>query len=173
MGKMEKLSDVPPKPEITSSLLVGLASITRHLESLSRRHGSISNESMAGNSSEEAGNVSTTICHLAAIFVCRTSQSSILNAQLPQLLATASVAHKDLTVTRLVQLPKGCETRLGMTLGLPRVGFLALRDDAPNSHLLVKFIRDQVPAIDVFWLRDAQLANHQPLEVEANDSSIS
>lgn len=110
--------------------------------------------------------------HLAAVFVSRSSQSPVLNAHLPLLIATATLAHPQSPPTRLVQLPKGCSARLEASLGLPRASFIALVEDAPHSKHLVDFVREHVPVVEVAWLKEAQSALYRPLRVNAIETTF-
>lgn len=108
--------------------------------------------------------------HFSAIFVPRSSQPPILHAYLPQLVVTASLAHPELPVTRLVQLPKGCDARLSEALGLPRVSFIGILDGAPHSKPLVDLVRACVPEIEIPWLVEAKKSVYLPVKINAIES---
>jgi hypothetical protein len=110
--------------------------------------------------------------HFSAIFVPRSSQPPILHAHLPQLVVTASLAHPELPVTRLVQLPKGCEARLSEALGLPRVSFIGILDGAPHSKSLVDLVRGCVPEIEIPWLTEAKKSVYLPVKINAIESFV-
>lgn len=168
----------PPVPELSYHLLLGLASITRHLELLARTtrasgtYGSSSGRSTAslfrpdnvGEADPEQA-IKTKIQHLAAVFVCCSSQSPVFHAHLPQLVAAASLTRPLSQQTRLVRLPQGCESRLSLSLALPRVSFIGILEDAPHSKPLVHLVRDVVPVIEVPWLKEAQKAQYMPVKV--------
>jgi hypothetical protein len=105
--------------------------------------------------------------HFSAIFVPRSSQPPILHAHLPQLVVTASLANPELPVTRLVQLPKGCDARLSQALGLPRISFIGLLDGAPHSKSLVDIVREYVPEIEIPWLKEAKKSVYMPVKINA------
>ncbi|RDW59731.1 hypothetical protein BP6252_12818 [Coleophoma cylindrospora] len=173
----------PPTPEISSSVMVGLNSITRSLESLSRMSknrdvaqtpvANLQDEVMEDRKAdvevtlEAAVAPETTSRHFAAVFVSRSSQPAILNAHLPQLIATASLAHPDRPPTKLVPLSRSAESQLCTALGLPRVSFVGLLDDAPYSKALLDLIRDNVSDIEVPWLKEAQMQQYRSLKVNA------
>jgi ribonuclease P/MRP protein subunit POP3 len=168
-------SGAPPLlPEISSHLLVGLASITRYLELIaSTRTTDGPHENSEANlvpTSCDSGIVlehdrNTKIRHLAAIFVCRSSQPLVLHAHLPQLVATASLRNPHLQPTRLVQLPQGSENRLSSSLGLPRASFVGILEDAPHSKPLLELVQDIVPVIEVAWLEEVRKAQYKPVKI--------
>jgi ribonuclease P/MRP protein subunit POP3 len=168
-------SDAPPPiPEISSHLLVGLASITRYLELIASARtadGSYekSETSLVPASCESGTDLehdsSTKIRHLAAIFVCRPSQPSVLHAHLPQLVAVATLRNPHLQPTRLVQLPQGSENRLSSSLGLPRASFIGILEDAPHSEPLLELVQDKVPIVEVPWLEEAQKAQYKSVKI--------
>jgi ribonuclease P/MRP protein subunit POP3 len=171
-----KESEAPPAPEISSHLLVGLSSITRHLELISSNRivdGSHENSGSSGPivscgsgiDVEHDGKIKAR--HLAAVFVCRSSQPSVLHAHLPQLAATASLRNPNLQPTRLVQLPPGSEDRLSSALGLPRASFVAVMADAPHSKPLLDLVQELVPVIEVPWLEEARKAEYMPVKVNS------
>lgn len=110
--------------------------------------------------------------HFSAIFVTQASQPPILRAHLPQLVTTASLANPELPVTRLVQLPKGCEARLSKALALPRVSFIGILDGAPHSKSLVDLARECVPIIEIPWLEEAKKSVYLPLKINAIESFV-
>jgi ribonuclease P/MRP protein subunit POP3 len=114
----------------------------------------------------------STISHFAAIFVLRSSQPSILHAHLPQLIATASLAQPELPPIRLVQLPKGCDARLCVALGLSRVSFIGILEGAPHSRSLIDFVRDNVPEIEVPWLEEVRKMSYMPVKINAIETSV-
>ncbi|KAL2064044.1 hypothetical protein VTL71DRAFT_4538 [Oculimacula yallundae] len=189
-----------PSPEISSFVVIGLNSITRSLEELSQiskpaaittnQKGSQTEPNQEADPGANSSNLSVhdqgndttpgeskkdselpTLKHFAAIFVPRSSQPPILHAHLPQLIATASLAHSSLPSTRIVQLPKGCDARLCDALGLPRVSFIGLLEGAPHSKALMELVREHVPEIDVPWLREAGEKRYLKVKINAVQTS--
>jgi hypothetical protein len=128
--------------------------------------------SMAGDAQEPLIEEERVNYHFSAIFVPRSSQPSILHAHLPQLIATASLAHPELPTTRLVQLPKGCDSRLCEALGLPRVSFIGLLESAPLSRYLLGVVRECVPEIEVPWLGEAKKSDYLPVKINAIETLV-
>lgn len=105
--------------------------------------------------------------HFFAIFVCRSSQPTILNEHLPQLVATASLAYPELPPIRLVELPKGSDARLCEALGIPRVSFIGILEGAPHSKALADLIRESVPEVEIPWLQQAKDSKYLPVKINA------
>jgi ribonuclease P/MRP protein subunit POP3 len=103
----------------------------------------------------------------SVIFVSQTNQSGILHAQIPQLVATASLAYPDSPATRLIQLYKGSEERLCDALGIPRVSCVGIFESAPFSISLIDLIRECVPPMEIAWLKEAMDAKYLPLKVNS------
>ncbi|KAH8805566.1 hypothetical protein F5884DRAFT_823209 [Xylogone sp. PMI_703] len=178
---------IPPSPEISKFVVVGLNNITRRLESQSQearrlRSGNSATEFPATNldaapatTEVHATNTQTPSdplnAHFAAIFIPRSNQPPILNAHLPQLIATASTAHPGLPPTRLVQLPKGSDVQLCAALGLPRVSCCGILEGAPYSNALIDLVRERVAEIEIPWLDEARRAAYMPLKVNSIQTS--
>ncbi|KAH0562488.1 hypothetical protein GP486_002825 [Trichoglossum hirsutum] len=161
---------LPPQPEISSYLTIGLNSTTRVLEllaqksipeslSLRRRllsapRATATKSETYGASTEEKPGASGELTQkpLVAVFVARSTQPALLHAHLPLLTATASLSRPKKPPIALVTLPKGAEVRLTSALGLPRVSVVGLSEGAPGSAALVEFVRENVKPVDVEWL---------------------
>ncbi|KAF7893703.1 uncharacterized protein EAF02_001241 [Botrytis sinoallii] len=174
----ERPSDIPSSPEISSYIITGLNSIHRMLEESSKR-GLETKESLntgpetrPQSNDVDSSTQSSPHAHFSAIFVARSNQHPIFNSHLPQLLNTASKAYPAKPPTRLVQLPKGSETRIAIALGLPRVSFLGILDDAPNSKALVDLIRDCVGEIEIPWLNEAKKAEFLETKINSIQTTI-
>ncbi len=191
----EPTSQAPP-PALMSHLTIGFNQTTRHLENLSFRSspaaqtplarktlphprpttstsGTGQRDETTQQSSHSDEDVTASLRHVAAIFVPRSAHPSILHSHLPVLVHTASMAHPNLPQTRLVALPKGCESRLQEALALPRVNFLGVLDETPEASQLIEFVREHVPIIDVPWLPDVKQGNFLPLQVEVTQCPVS
>ncbi|TGO56258.1 hypothetical protein BCON_0080g00160 [Botryotinia convoluta] len=174
----ERPSEIPSSPEISSYIVTGLNSIHRMLEESSKR-GFETKESLntgpetrLQSNEVDSSTQSPPHTHFSAIFVARSNQHPIFDSHLPQLLNTASKAYSTKPSTRLVQLPKGSETRIAAALGLPRVSFLGILDDAPNSKALVDLIRDCVGEIEIPWLNEAKKAEFLETKINSIQTTI-
>ncbi|KAL5351351.1 RNase P and RNase MRP subunit [Pseudogymnoascus australis] len=158
---------VPP-PELSSHILVGLNSITRHLEAQSRKACPPS-LGMPIPISDSPGR------HLAVVVTTWPSVPPILTSHLHKLLQTSSLLHPNLPPTRLAILPRSSEKRLCSALGVPRAGFIGIFDSAPHATAVIDFCLANVPDLEVGeWLR-AEQRGFMPLKIntiEAADSVL-
>ncbi|KAF7944048.1 hypothetical protein EAE96_010458 [Botrytis aclada] len=174
----EKPSEIPSSPEISSYIVTGLNSIHRMLEESSKRglgtKESLNTElgTLHQTNEVDSNPQSPPQPHFSVIFVARSNQHPIFNSHLPQILDTASKAYPTQPSTRLVQLPKGSETRIAAALGLPRVSFLGILEDAPNSKALVDLIRDCVGEIEIPWLNEAKKAEFLETKINSIQTTI-
>ncbi|KAI4135135.1 MAG: hypothetical protein LQ347_000923 [Umbilicaria vellea] len=147
----------PPMPEVASHLTIGFNSTNRQLEEEAQR--------------PDQGDVLIVSRRLAAVFVPRSDQASILASHVPLLVHRASLARPALPATRLVNLSKGAEARLCAALHLPRVTFVGLFEDAPNATPLIDFVRERVAPIEVPWLKAVSLGLYMPVEIKAIETT--
>ena len=104
---------------------------------------------------------------VAAIFVTRSTQPHVLCSHLRLLAKAASFAVPLSPPTRIIILPEEAEDRLKVTLGIPRVGIIGLMDGAPNASSLVEHIRQNVPEMEVAWLREAVKGTYLAVKSDA------
>ncbi|ETS76318.1 hypothetical protein PFICI_11705 [Pestalotiopsis fici W106-1] len=169
----DHLPVVPPAPEIGSFVDVGLAVVTRSLESVVAQkpdeESVIIEETMTDETHPQTNSSSIPY---SAVFVARSDQPSVLNSHLPQILAAASLRDPTREPIRLVGLSKTCQDRLSLALGIPRVSVIGLRKDAPNSKALVDFTCQHVPAIEVPWLKEAQKLEFRDTKINAIETFV-
>lgn len=165
---------------------MGLNSITRSLESLSEKSRPPQIQAIEGTGDSELPNTvgeskepnfankgsndgakHLLEGHFSAIFICRSTQSTILYEHLPQLVFTASLAHPELPATRLVELPNSSEVRLCEALGIPRVSFIGILEGAPHSKPLVDLVRECVPEIEIPWMQQVKESKYLPVKINA------
>lgn len=153
-----------PIPEPSSHILVGLNSITRHLEYQSRQAcpPSLGTPVPSSDSPQR---------HLAVVVTTWPSVPPILTSHLHKLLQTSSLLHSNLPPTRLVVLPRSSEKRLCSALGVPHAGFIGIFDSAPSSTAVADFCLANVPEIDVGeWLKAEQRA-FMPLKINTIEAA--
>ena len=88
------------------------------------------------------------------------------------LIFTASLAHPNLPPTRLVTLPKGSESRLCEALGLPRVSFIGILENAPHSKGLIELVRGSVPEIEIPWLTEVKRGEYLGVKINAIETFV-
>ena len=159
---------IPAPPDITTSLTVGYNSTIRCLENMSRKAA----PAVFRQQTDQPGEACETkaITPLSAIFVDRSNQPSILFAQLPVLVATASLAEP---VVRLISLPEGAGARISASLHIPRVSIIGVQESASNSGPLLEYIRAHVSAVEIAWLNRAAEGVYLPVNVVAKKTSSS
>ena len=190
----KQTDSVPPAPEISSFIEVGLNSVTRKLETLTKEsapeeddvrhnpsskatsnvsHAQADNHTGEGKAQENNSTKQNVLQNpFAAVFVLRPSQPTVLHAHLPQLIVTSTFSVPSLPAPRLVELPSGCGPRLSEALGLARVSFIGLREGAPNSHQLIDLVRRVVPEVKIPWLQEAKKAAYLPVKINAIKTTI-
>ncbi|KAK0623401.1 hypothetical protein B0T14DRAFT_425810 [Immersiella caudata] len=146
----EASPETPPAPEIMTRVDVGLANISRNLQSTP----------------------STENPPYSVVFVARSGQSSSFHCHFPQMVAVASNSTPSSPAIRLVGFSKACEERLSAALGIPRVSSIGLREGAPQARGLIDYAREHVEPIDVAWLEQARTARYQETKINPVPTKI-
>ncbi|KFY17740.1 hypothetical protein V492_00408 [Pseudogymnoascus sp. VKM F-4246] len=153
-GASQPAQDEPsvPPPELSSHILVGLNSITRHFDSQSR-------QACPPSLGIQVPSSDSPRRHLAVVITTWPSIPPILTSHIHRLLQTSSLLHPNLPPTRLVVLPRTSEKRLCSALGVPRAGFIGVFDNTPSATAVIDFCSANVPEIEVGkWLKADQTA---------------
>ncbi|CAK7235612.1 RNase P and RNase MRP subunit [Sporothrix curviconia] len=173
--------NVPPLPELSRFVDVGLATITRELAKSSAPGASISVHDPSRPASSALPMSTTPAPHsstpYAAVFVVRSGHPSAFYSHFPQMIAVASqqaAAAPDSppVPVRLVGFSRACEDRLSASLEIPRVSAIALRSGAPQSQGLLKFLEEAVPTVDVQWLDEAQAGKFRDTRIQIADVRV-
>ena len=109
---------------------------------------------------------------MAAVFVPRSDQSSILNSHLPLLIKAAALGSPSFPSPRLVTLGRGAEKRLNDAVSTPRVALVGLIADAPGAEGLIDSIRQGVPELDIPWLDNTARGGYLPVNIKATQTSV-
>lgn len=173
-AQLSPLIVAPPVPEIIDFVTIGFNTTTRYLEQLAKGSVPTSLQHILpvglprskgpGQESEETRGEAVPE-PLAAVFVPRSDQSSLLHSHLPVLIQVASPE------TCLIALPKGAEARLSAALRIPRVGLLGMKKNAPSAAALLNFIKENVPAVQVPWIQEAAAARYLPVEINVIETT--
>ena len=183
----------PQPPHLSRFLTVGFNSTVRYLENLSHRASPASQTPLAqrvtlhpkaaalagregaleptDKASADGGKLSSSP-PIAAVFVPRSSQPSVLHSHLPLLVYTASLSHPSRPQTRLVTLPKGSEARLCTSLGIPRANIVGLIEGAAETDTFLELIRARVPVVEVPWLSQAESGAFLPSKLAVLQSAM-
>ncbi|KAF4967815.1 hypothetical protein FSARC_4707 [Fusarium sarcochroum] len=149
---------VPPMPEIEGSIDAGLNSITRNLQSWSRKD----TESTEGESKRQ----------YSMVFVTRGNQASTFNCHFPQMIGAASKHIPFDEQIRLVGFSKPCSERLSTCLGVPRVSSLAIIKDAPGVRALQDFVMKTVAPVEASWLNGSADAQYLAPKINAVETTV-
>ncbi|KAI1124984.1 hypothetical protein F5Y10DRAFT_248050 [Nemania abortiva] len=163
----ETAPPAPPAPEIQSYVDIGLSCVSRCLQKTTSE-GLESSSLRDGQKLEEL----PASRFYSAIFVARSGQPNALSSHLPQMVAVACKSHPSQPPTRLVELPKACESRLCESLGIPRVSCIGICVGAPNSNALVDFTREHVVITKVPWLEEASDAEYRSTRINTIATAI-
>ncbi|KAF1997105.1 hypothetical protein P154DRAFT_565595 [Amniculicola lignicola CBS 123094] len=158
----------PPPPELSSHILIGLNSVTRHLSSLAtintrNHHSTTPTTSNPKALSESESTAPPTSPHrpLSVLILPHPHPpSSLPHAHIPTLLAlsTAPLGSPSPSPTpqptRLVLLPSTCESRLSTALHIPRVGAIGILAGAPGADALVDYVREHVGLVGCGWVEE-------------------
>lgn len=159
------LAAVPPAPELSMYLDIGLSKVSRSLERLSVPPAPCPT---SGDQDQKPVNSSggPEAAPYAVVFVARSGQSPAFHSHFPQMVAMASISLPAGQSIRLVGFSKACEDRLSSCLGIPRTSCIAIRDNPHVARGIIEFVRDRVPSMEVPWLQEAH--NGQFLETKIN-----
>ncbi|KAF1833522.1 hypothetical protein BDW02DRAFT_631167 [Decorospora gaudefroyi] len=176
---MTEMASTPPPPEIGNHILVGLNSITRHLEALAAQNAPPVYRTSAANLAQQKNKQAKHIPKadeqeqekdpgqptqppLSILILTHPKPAlSPAHAHLPTLVhlstlnpnnTSSSSSHSQ---TRLIPLPTTSDTRLASTLQIPRVGALAVYAGAPGAQALEDYVRAHVGVTECKWIDEA------------------
>ncbi|KAF2875103.1 hypothetical protein BDV95DRAFT_308498 [Massariosphaeria phaeospora] len=156
----------PPPPEIGNHILVGLNSVTRHLEALVARTtpatltAHTSTEEQAGQATNPNSNSNTTPLTLLIIPHSAPS-SSAAHAHLPTLLHLSHLAQTSDPTSpttpppRLITLAPSSSPKLASALHVPRVSALGILSSAPGTSALLAYVRENIGAVECKWIDES------------------
>jgi ribonuclease P/MRP protein subunit POP3 len=182
----------PPQPEIGTHLLIGLNSVTRHLEALAARNvpstAPIASAvktpvEVSKQTPEDPQNVSDQekqdgetqpgeeLRPLSMVVLTHPKPSlSPAHAHIPTLLHLSTISPStSLTTipTRLISLPTSMDALLASALHIPRVGALAIYEGAPGAKALENYVRENIGVTECQWVDEAMSAEWRGLIVKS------
>ncbi|KAF9691808.1 hypothetical protein EKO04_010460 [Ascochyta lentis] len=171
----------PSPPAIGSHILVGLNSVTRHLEALAARTAppnlAIPESKASSTKDRTSAEAATkkqpepTLRPLSTVILTHPRPSlSPSHAHIPTLLHLATFQpnpgpHPP-PPTRLVALPTSTDARLASALHIPRVGALGIYDGAPGAKALEEYVRQHVGVTECLWIEEAMKPEWRGLNVK-------
>lgn len=159
---------MPPPPEVSGAVDVGLSTITRNLQ----LHAS--DPAPDAEPKEKRGTILTPQqVPYSVIFVSRSGPPSAFFSHLPQMVAMAAKSQQPAEPIRLVGFSKACEERLSACMGVPRVTSVALRmGEMAQLKAVVDFVRERVPEVDVPWLEQAAKGTYHETKINTIQAPI-
>jgi ribonuclease P/MRP protein subunit POP3 len=166
----------PPAPEIGKHVLIGINSVTRHLEALAAQHApSTTPVAISRTEEQETAPGMDNPRPLSMVITTHPKpSSSTAHAHLPTLVHLSTVKSSSLSsqqATRLIPLATATDPRLASLLHIPRVGALAIFADAPGAQALEAYVREKVGVTECPWIDEAMTAEWRGLNIK-NETAI-
>ncbi|KAF1967781.1 hypothetical protein BU23DRAFT_559117 [Bimuria novae-zelandiae CBS 107.79] len=160
----------PPPPEIGNHILIGLNSVTRHLEALAAQTAPQDKEKQNPSDQGQDQSKTSNPRPVALVLIPHNHPTSSLpHAHIPTLVHLSTLNSSPETATRLLAFPPGCEPDIAAALHIPHVGALAVMEGAPGADALVAYVREQVGLTRCAWIDEAMRAEWKGVRVEGAD----
>ncbi|KAH7065803.1 hypothetical protein BKA63DRAFT_608347 [Paraphoma chrysanthemicola] len=175
-----------PAPEIGKHILVGINSITRHLEALAARIAPPSmpvaasrndQQPQATTDDDNMDDVENDPNPLSILILTHPKPSlSPSHAHFPTLIHLSNLHPPSSTTpsppTLLIPLATPSDARLASTLHIPRVGALAIFAGAPGAKALEEFVREKVDVTECRWVDEAMGAEWRGVNVKCEGMGV-
>lgn len=166
----------PPPPAIKAHILIGLNSVTRHLEAQAAATAPPTLPAYAAATCKNASspeptvkNTSTSSNHLTSIILTHPHPSlSPSHTHIPTLLHLATLRQslgKPAEPTRLITLPTSTDSRFASALHIPRVGAIGVFEGAPGARAFEEYVREHVGLTECAWVEEALGAGWRGVDV--------
>ncbi|KAK7181104.1 hypothetical protein DPSP01_003545 [Paraphaeosphaeria sporulosa] len=143
-----------PPPDISNHILIGLNSVTRHLESLAAHAAPPSAPSHA--KADPPSPDATPPRPLSIVLIPHNHPpASLPHAHIPTLVHLCTMTSQKDKATRLLAVPPGCEPVIAEALHIPHVGALGIFEGAPGADALVAYVRENVDVTRCAWIEEA------------------
>jgi len=174
--------NTPPSPEIGNHLLVGINSVTRHLEALAAENAPTTAPVASPKSTPEdtQENPPKTNCSkeslrpLSMVILTHPKPSlSPAHAHFPTLVHLSALSPSSAasatseTATRLIPLQTTADTRLASSLHVPRVGAVGICAGAPGAKTLELYVREHIGLTECKWVSEAMSVEWKGLNVKS------
>jgi ribonuclease P/MRP protein subunit POP3 len=166
-------------PAIKSHLLVGLNSVTRHLEALAAKNAPSTAPAANLRSTQESPTEKVAsedspvgvLRPLSMVILTHPKPSlSPAHAHLPTLVHLSTVSSSPATpstATRLIPIQTSADARLASSLHIPCVGALAIYEGAPEAKTLEEYVREHIGLTECKWVDEAMSAEWKGLNVKS------
>jgi len=150
-------------PEIYDHLTIGFNSTIRRLEALARsQKPSILPQPTETPPPEHVN------ANLSVVFVCRQSLPDIMTSSIPILIATSAPKP---TRAKLVELSSQAEAKVAQALQQPRVGVLGLEVQTSEADTLLRYVTENVDAVDIPWLDQDSTPAYLPVNINTIETT--
>ncbi|KAH8724366.1 hypothetical protein GQ44DRAFT_618365 [Phaeosphaeriaceae sp. PMI808] len=172
----KKHASPPPTPEIHKHILIGINSITRHLEALAAHNAPstmpVAIEKKDQKESQSNDQPTQELQRYPSVLILTHPKPSLSppHAHFPTLIhltSPSSSSSSSHTTPRLIPLATSSDARLASALNIPRVGALAIFKDAPGAKVLEDFVRERVGVTGCMWIDEAMSAEWKGVNVKA------
>ncbi|OAG40312.1 hypothetical protein AYO21_05403 [Fonsecaea monophora] len=150
-------------PDVYDHLTLGFNTTVRRLESLAHQR----KPKVLSQHTNDDSSPGHTFANLSVVFVCRRNLPDIMTSSIPLLLASSAPAT---TRARLVEWSSQAEEQVARALHQPRVGVLGIGEGAPGAETLLRFVQDNVDAVDVPWLDHTPKPTYHSVNIQTVES---
>jgi ribonuclease P/MRP protein subunit POP3 len=168
---------IPPAPVIGSHLLLGLNSVTRHLEALAASSAPPSvpvkdTDGHTPNKSDDTQKIAEATVRPLSMVILTHPQPALSpsHAHIPTLLHLATLQPTPKTKvsepTRLIALATSNDARFANALHIPRVGAIGIYEGAPGAKALEDYVRKYVGLTECLWVDEAMKPEWRGLNVQ-------
>ncbi|KAI4653788.1 hypothetical protein J4E93_001555 [Alternaria ventricosa] len=174
--------NTPPLPQIGTHLLVGINSVTRHLEALAAENAPTTAPAAYPKSTPDGTKENTpttdrfkeSLRPLSMVILTHPKPSlSPAHAHFPTLVHLSALSPSSAAsatseaATRLIPLQTTAETRLASSLHVPRVGAIGIYAGAPGAKTLEQYAREHIGLTECKWVDEAMSAEWKGLNVKS------
>ncbi|KAJ4298109.1 RNase P and RNase MRP subunit [Kalmusia sp. IMI 367209] len=189
LGESSNADIPPPPPEIGNHILIGLNTVTRHLEALAAQTApptapgyqsawSKSDTEDEHNEQHTPNEDDTGRKHgdekqsqeqrpLSLVLITHNHPpASLPHAHIPTLIHLSILNSPTSKATRLIAVPPGCENRLSSVLHIPHVGALGILEGAPGADSLVAYVREHIDVTKCTWIDEAMKPEWKNVKID-------
>jgi ribonuclease P/MRP protein subunit POP3 len=170
-------TSAPPAPAIASHVLVGLNSVTRHLEALAASSAPPTvpvrnaNDDLSHEGDNTQKDADAALQPLSMVILTHPQPAlSPSHAHIPTLVHLATLQSTPnanmAEPTRLIALATSNDVRFANALHIPRVGAIGIYEGAPGAKALEEYMREHVGLTECLWVGEAMRPEWRGLNVQ-------